>query len=180
MPRGFKKEAQGVQVSPLNPLSVAPCSAHRLARHFVGPRGGEPPGVITPTQPKLPEAKIRGSQEGLQWDILGLERVPGVIKGVRRGPMGPPGPLELSALLGAVRERDLEALLVEGEARGEDLVDRLSGDIARVYEVWEHTEPFSHERCHRGVGEQAICSSGGRGVAAIIQLVPALLLLRSS
>jgi hypothetical protein len=24
-PRGFKKEAQGVQVSPLNPLSVAPC-----------------------------------------------------------------------------------------------------------------------------------------------------------
>jgi hypothetical protein len=24
--RGFKKEAQGVQVSPLNPLSVAPCS----------------------------------------------------------------------------------------------------------------------------------------------------------
>ena len=26
-PRGFKKEAQGVQVSPLNPLSVAPCSA---------------------------------------------------------------------------------------------------------------------------------------------------------
>jgi hypothetical protein len=26
-PRGFKKEAQGVQVSPLNPLSVAPCMA---------------------------------------------------------------------------------------------------------------------------------------------------------
>jgi hypothetical protein len=24
-PRGFKKEAQGVQVSPLNPLSVAAC-----------------------------------------------------------------------------------------------------------------------------------------------------------
>jgi hypothetical protein len=26
-PRGFKKEAQGVEVSPLNPLSVAPCKA---------------------------------------------------------------------------------------------------------------------------------------------------------
>ena len=24
-PRGLKKEAQGVQVNPLNPLSVAPC-----------------------------------------------------------------------------------------------------------------------------------------------------------
>jgi hypothetical protein len=45
----------------------------------------------TPTQPKVPEAKIRGSQEGFQWVILGLERVPGVLKGVQRGPMGPLG-----------------------------------------------------------------------------------------
>jgi hypothetical protein len=28
-PGGFKKEAQGVQVSPLNPLSVSPCKAYR-------------------------------------------------------------------------------------------------------------------------------------------------------
>ena len=56
------------------------------------------PGVITLTQPKVPEAKIRGSQKGFQWVILGLERVPAVLKGVQRGPMGPPGPLELSAL----------------------------------------------------------------------------------
>ena len=56
---------------------------------------GQPaaPGVITLTQPKVPEAKIRGSQKGFQWVILGLESVPpGVLKGAQRGPMGPPGP----------------------------------------------------------------------------------------
>ena len=29
-PRGFKKEAQGIQASPLNPLSVAPCHARAV------------------------------------------------------------------------------------------------------------------------------------------------------
>jgi hypothetical protein len=51
---------------------------------------------MTLTQPKVPGAKIRVSQRGFQWVILGLERVPGVLKGVQRPP--PPGPLELSAL----------------------------------------------------------------------------------
>jgi hypothetical protein len=38
-PRGFKKEAQGVQVSPLNPLSVAPCC--ELVEEVVDDVGGE-------------------------------------------------------------------------------------------------------------------------------------------
>ena len=33
-PRGFKKEAQGVQVSPLNPLSVSPCLGPATHRRF--------------------------------------------------------------------------------------------------------------------------------------------------
>ena len=44
------------------------------------------PGVTTLTQPKVPEAKIRGSQEDFQWVILGLERVSRVLKWVQRGP----------------------------------------------------------------------------------------------
>ena len=56
------------------------------------------PGMITLTQPKVPEAKIRGSQQGFQWVILGLERVQGVLDGVPRGPAGPPRPLGLAAL----------------------------------------------------------------------------------
>ena len=76
------------------------------------------PGVITLTRPKVPEAKIRGSQKGFQWVILGLKRVSGVLKGVRRGPMGPPGPLELSALSTTRASRMLRApfpnLLVKG------------------------------------------------------------------
>ena len=32
------------------------------------------PGVITPSQPKVLEAKVRGSQKGFQWVIPGLER----------------------------------------------------------------------------------------------------------
>jgi hypothetical protein len=51
-------------------------------------------GVIVLIQPKAPEAKIRGSQKGFQRVVLGLERV----LGVQRGPVGPAGPLELSAL----------------------------------------------------------------------------------
>ena len=47
---------------------------------------------------KDPEAKIRGSQKGFQWVILGLERAQGVRKRVQRGPVGPPGPPELAAL----------------------------------------------------------------------------------
>jgi hypothetical protein len=46
-----------------------------------------PAGVITLTQPKVPEAKIRGSQKGFQWVILGVEIVPGVLKGVQRDPL---------------------------------------------------------------------------------------------
>ena len=56
------------------------------------------PGVITLTQPKVPEAKIRGPQKGFQWVILGLKKVSGFLEGVRRGSVGPPGPPELAAL----------------------------------------------------------------------------------
>jgi hypothetical protein len=38
-PRGFKKEAQGVQVSSLNPLYVAPCVPHNLGCNAAGCRG---------------------------------------------------------------------------------------------------------------------------------------------
>ena len=37
------------------------------------------------TQPKVPDAKVRGSQEGFQCVLVSLERVPGVRKDVRRG-----------------------------------------------------------------------------------------------
>ncbi len=50
---------------------------------------GRAPGVITLAQPKILEAKIRGSQKGFQWVILGLERAQGVRKRVQRGPVGP-------------------------------------------------------------------------------------------
>jgi hypothetical protein len=52
--------------------------------------------VMTPTQPKVPEAKFKGSQEGFQCVLVSPERLPGVRQGVRRGPV-PPGPLELAA-----------------------------------------------------------------------------------
>ena len=38
-PRGFKKEARGVQVSPLNPLSVAPCAGLLLELRGLGHDG---------------------------------------------------------------------------------------------------------------------------------------------
>ena len=60
-----------------------------------------PPGVITLTQPKVPKAKARGSQKGFQCVFVSPERVPGVRKGVPRGPVGPPGPPELAALASA-------------------------------------------------------------------------------
>ena len=47
---------------------------------------------------KGPGGQNQGSQKGFQWVILGLERVQEVRKGVRRGPVGPPGPPELAAL----------------------------------------------------------------------------------
>jgi hypothetical protein len=59
-----------------------------------------PPGVTNLTQPKVPAAKVRGSREGFQCVLVSLERVLGVRKGVPRGPVGPPGPLEFSALIG--------------------------------------------------------------------------------
>jgi hypothetical protein len=58
------------------------------------------PGVITLTQPKVRQAKIRGSQKGFQWVILGLHRAPGVLKGVQRGIILHKRTLELSALCG--------------------------------------------------------------------------------
>jgi hypothetical protein len=73
------------------------------------PRGvAWPRRVITLTQPKVPtEAKIRGSQKDFQWQsvVLGLERVPRVIQGVQRGPMGPPRPLQLSPISPGCRPR---------------------------------------------------------------------------
>jgi hypothetical protein len=50
------------------------------------------PGVITPAQPKAPRAKISwGFQEGFQWVMLGLERVPGGPEGGAKGSGGTPG-----------------------------------------------------------------------------------------
>ena len=46
------------------------------------------------TQPKVPEAKVRGSQESFQWGLVSLERVPGVREGARGGPLASPRPLE--------------------------------------------------------------------------------------
>ena len=56
------------------------------------------PAVMTPTQPKVPEAKARGPQEGFQCVLVSPERVLGVQNGVPRGPVGPLGSLELAAL----------------------------------------------------------------------------------
>jgi hypothetical protein len=58
--------------------------------------------VITPTQPKVPEAKVRGSHERFQCLLVSPERVPGVREGLQRSP---PGPLELAALYGDGQQR---------------------------------------------------------------------------
>jgi hypothetical protein len=74
---------------------------------------GSVPGVITLTQPKAPAAKVRGSRAGFQCVLVGPERVLGVRKGVTRGPVGPPGPPELAALVRAVPDR--QVVLAWGE-----------------------------------------------------------------
>jgi hypothetical protein len=84
---------------PIPGMSRVSHSVGNRSAHCVE-QGGISSGVITTTQPKVPHAKIRGSQTGFQWVIRGLERVTGVLKGAQRGPMGPPGPLALSALGG--------------------------------------------------------------------------------
>ena len=43
------------------------------------------PGAISPTQPKVAEAKVRGSPEGFQRVLVSPESAPGVRKGVSRG-----------------------------------------------------------------------------------------------
>ena len=82
---------------------LAPTTSSARTPKRTATRSSTAPGAISPAQPEVPEAKIRGSHEGFQWvRTLGSERVPGVLKRVQRGPMGPPGPLELSALVPAL------------------------------------------------------------------------------
>jgi hypothetical protein len=71
------------------------------AAEHADPHAQHAPGVMTFTQPNVPEAQIGGSQKGLQCVLVSPERVPGVQKGVRRGPVGPPAApfaIELAAL----------------------------------------------------------------------------------
>ena len=92
-----------------------------MRSHIAQPR----PGVTTPTQPEVLEAKIRGSPVGCQRAILGLERAPGVPTGVRRGPMwGPRDPLAYQPRRGAV-----ELLL------GRDAAVALAADLPRAARV---------------------------------------------
>jgi hypothetical protein len=59
--------------------------AASLVKAFVTLRGVHDNSQWSANEPKVPadpEAKIRGSQKGFQWVVLGLERVPGVLKGV--------------------------------------------------------------------------------------------------
>ena len=95
-------------VAELLHLGQVDAELHLVGRPALGPPkrvpNPQPDGLPTwgddshSANNKVPEAKIRGSQKGFQWVILGLERVPGVLKGVQRDPLGPLGPLELSAL----------------------------------------------------------------------------------
>ena len=90
-PRGFKKEAQGVQVSPLNPLSVAP---------WPGPARG---GRRTP--PRRPRRWSRRSRSSCwQWpssctarpsasDNTQIRSTRSLVPGGRRGPRGPRRPV---------------------------------------------------------------------------------------
>ena len=64
------------------------------------------PGVITQcaavgitVEPKILVLNL--VQEHFLLHFPDLERIQGVLDGVPRGPVGPPGPLELAALLGA-------------------------------------------------------------------------------
>jgi hypothetical protein len=98
--------------------------------HFVHHVAHCAPGVITLTQPKVLEAKIRGSKKGFQWVILGLERTLGFLKGVQRGPMGPPGPRGLAALPRAVLEQHVRGGLVALLHR--DVQRRVAEVVARA------------------------------------------------
>ena len=52
----------------------APC---RPPEMMIGvPEFPSMPGVVAPTQPKAPEANVRGSQEGSQFVLVRPERVP--------------------------------------------------------------------------------------------------------
>ena len=51
------------------------------------------PGVIAPTQPKVPEAKVRGSQEGFYWILVSASGEEGVTKGRGGVLWDPRGPL---------------------------------------------------------------------------------------
>jgi hypothetical protein len=64
------------------------------------------PGVITLTQPKVPAAKIRGSQKGFQCVILGLERVQGSSTGCQGVPRDPRDPLSYQPCVDAEELRD--------------------------------------------------------------------------
>ena len=57
-PRGFKKEAQGVQVSPLNPLSVAPCPEQGEGTRLVDYVHRVPVGVLLRLQVQVATAAI--------------------------------------------------------------------------------------------------------------------------
>ena len=63
-PRGFKKEAQEVQVSPLNPLFVAPCPVHE-ARLLHGGRRRERPQQrrqVRMGRPRREHGKVPGHE----------------------------------------------------------------------------------------------------------------------
>jgi hypothetical protein len=98
----YKTDLHRKTLSVLNRPGRAPTVAVALGLEVVREQQvdqhGAGPGVITPTHPKVPGAKTRGPRRvssGLYWVLRGC---PGVLKGVRRGPVGPPGPLELAAL----------------------------------------------------------------------------------
>jgi hypothetical protein len=103
--------------------------------------------VITRTQPKVPEAKVRGSQEGFQCVLVSSERVPEVRKGVPRGR------LELAALVrakaGVVRDVDV----AEGGELLAALPTRPLATLPPLDEVREHGHRFRSEvAAYDGVG----------------------------
>jgi hypothetical protein len=95
--------------------------------------------------------------KGFQWVILGLERVPGVLKGVQRGPTRPPGPLELSALLEAAAER--EAVDGRDDRHRQVLEDLHSRAVESLL-----TKPHSilgHMENHYGATDQGMPQQNG-------------------